>query len=36
VAELNHAVAELDEDPELVVDWLLQKCAGQAVVSLYD
>jgi hypothetical protein len=34
VAELNHAVAQLDEDPDTIVTWLLLNCSGQAVLSL--
>jgi len=34
VAELNHVVAEVDQDPDTVVNWLLQNCASQALVTL--
>ena len=36
VAELNHAVADLDEDPDTIVNWLLRNCTGQACVCLHE
>jgi len=36
IAELNHVVHDLDEDPDTVVNWLLRNCTGQAHTCLLE